>query len=161
MKDLRPPSALTNFTDTSTVPKYIMPASTYATLPSSVLAWKKAQKLGRFDPFLPEHEAQKIQSFWDEIGSRGITLQRRCRLGGEDARRGTVAYVGEVEEIPGKGPWIGVILDEPVGKHDGSISGKRYFNCAPRRGVFVRPERVEIGDWGLMIDEDQEDLEEL
>lgn len=30
--------------------KYELPTSTYETLPNSVLAWKKAQKLGRFDP---------------------------------------------------------------------------------------------------------------
>ena len=138
-----------------------MPASTYASLPATVLAWKKSQKLGRFDPSLPEHEAQKAQSLWDEIGTRGIRLGRRCRLGNEDTRRGTVAYVGEVEEIPGKGPWIGVELDEPVGKNDGSVGGKRYFSCGERRGVFVRPERVEIGEWGLLIEEDDDDLEEL
>ncbi|MCJ1288104.1 hypothetical protein MMC26_007459 [Xylographa opegraphella] len=161
VKDLRPPSALTNLTDTSAVPKYTMPASTYARLPATVLAWKKSQKLGRFDPSLPEHEAQKIQSLWDEIGTRGIRPGRRCRLGSEDTRRGTVAFVGEVEEIPGKGPWIGVELDEPVGKNDGSVGGKRYFGCGERRGVFVRPERVEIGDCGLLMEEVDEDLEEL
>jgi len=136
-----------------------MPASTYESLPDSVLAWKKSQKLGRFDPSLPEHEREKIQAMWSEIESRKISLSGRCRLGADSTRRGTVAYIGEVEGIPGKGPWIGVILDEPVGKNDGSVGGKRYFTCGEKRGVFVRPERVEIGDWGDLMDE--EDLEEL
>lgn len=30
--------------------KYTLPESTYESLPNSVLAWKKNQKLGRFDP---------------------------------------------------------------------------------------------------------------
>lgn len=139
-----------------------MPASTYETLPSSVLAWKKAEQLGRFDPLLSEHEAQKIQNLWDEISLRNIGISKRCRLGNEGARRGTVAYVGVVDGIPGKGPWVGVALDEPVGKNDGSVGGKRYFNCEDRRGVFVRPERVEVGDWGVLMDEEDDDeLDEI
>jgi tubulin-folding cofactor B len=137
-----------------------MPASTYETLPDSVLAWKKSQKLGRFDPSLPEQEAEKIRVMWSEITDRKIAVSARCRLGADSARRGTVAYVGEVEEIPGKGPWVGVTIDEPVGKNDGSVGGKRYFTCAEKRGVFVRPERVEMGDWPVLMDED-DDLEEL
>ena len=48
--DTRPPSARPNFSDLSSVEKYALPSSTYESLPNSVLAWKKAQKLGRFDP---------------------------------------------------------------------------------------------------------------
>lgn len=59
-----------------------------------------------------------------------------------------MAYIGEVPEIPGAvGAWIGVTLDEPTGKNDGTINGKRYFECKENCGVFVRPERVEIGDF--------------
>ena len=83
-------------------------------------------------------------------------------------RRGEVAFVGEVEELPGKGPWVGVRLDEPIGKNDGSLNGKRYFDAGPRRGAFVRPERVEIGEWGVLMDEDgligedrEDEMEEL
>lgn len=137
-----------------------MPASTYETLPDSVLAWKKSRNLGRFDPLLPEHEAEKIRATWAEVTDRKITVSARCRLGADSARRGTIAYVGEVEEIPGKGPWVGVVLDEPVGKNDGSVGDRRYFTCSEKRGVFVRPERVEVGDWRVLMDEDNE-LEEL
>lgn len=77
-------------------------------------------------------------------------------------RRGTVAYVGLVPEIPGIGPWIGVILDEPAGKNDGSVAGISYFDCAPQYGVFVRPERVKIGGWQeLGVEEDDDDLDEI
>ena len=90
-------------------------------------------------------------------------MGRRCRVGGEDEKRGVVMYVGEVEEIPnGAGKWVGVKLDEPVGKNDGSLNGKRYWGenaGGPKYGVFVRPERVEVGDWPAL--DDLDDLEEF
>lgn len=97
-------------------------------------------------------------------GFPGIHVGKRCRLAKDDTRRGTIAFVGEVEEIPGpKGiPWVGVDLDEPVGKNDGTVGGKRHFKCQANCGVFVRPERVEPGDWRvLMEEEDAEDMEEI
>lgn len=78
-------------------------------------------------------------------------------------RRGRVAFVGDVAEVPGFGPWVGVELDDPVGKNDGSITGKRYFQCNASCGVFVRPEKVEIGDYAPVgIDEELDsDMEEI
>lgn len=48
-----------------------MPAQEYETLPNSVLAWKKNQKLGRFDPNAPDIEQQKIKALEREIEERG------------------------------------------------------------------------------------------
>ena len=88
-------------------------------------------------------------------------LHGRVRLLPEtDARRGTISYIGLVPEIPGIGVWIGVTLDEPTGKNDGSIKGKRYFECGNNCGAFVRPERCEAGDFPP-LDMGDEDLEEL
>lgn len=141
-----------------------MPLSEYETKTDSVLAWKKANKLGRFDPAAPSLEAAKIASYDQEIQKRGIEVGKRCRIGGEDSRRGLVMYVGDVPEIPGSiGKWVGVRLDEPVGKNDGSIAGKRYWGKegeeGGKHGVFVRPERVEVGDWPVL--DDLEDMEEI
>ncbi|XP_053743082.1 kinesin-like protein KIF13A isoform X2 [Synchiropus splendidus] len=55
-------------------------------------------------------------------------------------RRGTVHYVGGVEFA--KGIWIGVMLDLPVGKHNGTVQGRVYFRCPPGHGVFVKPPRL-------------------
>lgn len=51
-----------------------MPAQEYETLPNSVLAWKKNQKLGRFDPNAPDLEQQKIKALEREIEERGALL---------------------------------------------------------------------------------------
>ena len=92
-----------------------------------------------------------------------VAVDARCRVGGSDTTRGRVAFVGDVAEIPGVGPWIGVILDEPVGKNDGSVGGKRYFDCNSNCGIFVRVDKVEIGDYRpLGIDQELDsDMEEL
>ena len=142
-----------------------MPPEEYAAKTDSVLAWKKAQKLGRFDPAAPSLEEAKLAVYEREIKSRGIEVGKRCRVGGEDEKRGEVMYVGDVAEIPGAaGKWIAVRLDEPVGKNDGSIAGKRYWgkegeNGGAKYGVFVRPERVEMGNFPIL--NDLEDMEEI
>lgn len=48
-----------------------MPATEYETRTDSVLAWKRAQKLGRFDPDAPTVEQQKIRTSEREIEERG------------------------------------------------------------------------------------------
>jgi tubulin-specific chaperone B len=129
----------------------------------SVLAWKKAQKLGRFDPQAPSIEQQKVDASYREVEQRRIRVGSRCRLLPDDvdARRGEVCFVGDVAEIPGGvGAWVGVRLDEPTGKNDGSVKGKKYFDCDANHGVFVRPERVEAGDFPV-IDEFADDDEEF
>jgi tubulin-folding cofactor B len=91
----------------------------------------------------------------------GLSISTRVRLIPEsDARRGTIAYIGAVPEIPGIGVWVGVTLDEPTGKNDGSVRGKRYFQCGNNCGAFVRPERCEAGDFPA-LDLSDEDMEEL
>ncbi|XP_031437271.1 kinesin-like protein KIF13B isoform X3 [Clupea harengus] len=55
-------------------------------------------------------------------------------------KHGTVRYVGPTEFA--EGTWVGVELDVPAGKNDGSVNGQHYFHCNPGYGVLVRPDRV-------------------
>lgn len=127
-----------------------MPLPEYTSLPDTVLAYKRSHQIGRFNPDAPSIEAQKTAASFREVSERGITVGKRVRLlpAATDARRGEVAFVGEVAEIPGLGAWVGVRLDEPTGKNDGSVAGTRYFDAqGVNRGVFLRAERVEVGDF--------------
>lgn len=49
----------------------------------------------------------------------------------------TVRFSGRTLFAPGQ--WVGLELDTPCGKHDGTVEGERYFECASGRGIFVRP----------------------
>lgn len=72
--DTRPVAARTDFSDLSAVDKYVMPTPEYENRTDSVLAWKKAQKLGRFDPNAPSIEQQKILASQREVEERGKCL---------------------------------------------------------------------------------------
>ncbi|XP_020567200.1 dynactin subunit 1 isoform X12 [Oryzias latipes] len=61
-------------------------------------------------------------------------------------QRGTVAYIGTTLFASGK--WVGVILDEPKGKNDGTVQGKRYFTCEENHGIFVRQSQIQVVDEG-------------
>ncbi|KAJ5272855.1 hypothetical protein N7478_007980 [Penicillium angulare] len=182
--DSRPRAARPNFTDLSSVEKYELPAETYETLSNSVLAWKKNQKLGRFDPnaLSPEESLrQQVEKDQAEVVSKGITVSKRAIIlpsSPPHIRRGTVRFVGPVPSIPVSGPgrelenegelpvelqpiWVGIELDEPTGKNDGSVNGKRYFECLEKRGAFVKPEKVEVGDFPpLGLDDELDELME-
>uniref|UniRef100_A0A673X036 Dynactin subunit 1 n=1 Tax=Salmo trutta TaxID=8032 RepID=A0A673X036_SALTR len=62
-------------------------------------------------------------------------------------QRGTVAYVGATLFATGK--WVGVILDEPKGKNDGTVQGKRYFQCDENCGIFVRQSQIQLVEDGV------------
>ncbi|XP_069578643.1 dynactin subunit 1-like isoform X7 [Brachyistius frenatus] len=61
-------------------------------------------------------------------------------------QRGTVAYIGATLFASGK--WVGVILDEPKGKNDGTVQGKRYFACEDNYGIFVRQSQLQVVEDG-------------
>ncbi|XP_072177874.1 dynactin subunit 1-like isoform X2 [Diadema setosum] len=59
---------------------------------------------------------------------------------------GKVGFIGTTHFAPGK--WIGVILDEPKGKNNGIVQGKKYFSCPDNHGILIRQSQVNVLDDG-------------
>ncbi|XP_055840153.1 kinesin-like protein KIF13B isoform X4 [Episyrphus balteatus] len=53
---------------------------------------------------------------------------------------GIISFIGQTH-FQG-GTWIGVELDTPTGKNDGSVQGISYFQCKPKHGIFVRFDKL-------------------
>ncbi|XP_014207258.1 dynactin subunit 1-like isoform X2 [Copidosoma floridanum] len=73
-----------------------------------------------------------------------LKIGQRVEIGGKDCQ-GAIAYIGHPAFAAGK--WIGVILDEPKGRNNGTIKGQFYFKCAENHGMFVRQSQL------ILIDE--------
>mmetsp|Transcript_90857 Transcript_90857/g.196598 ORF Transcript_90857/g.196598 Transcript_90857/m.196598 type:complete len:94 (-) Transcript_90857:40-321(-) len=83
------------------------------------------------------------------IQERNIQVGLRCCVNGNNENRGEVAWVGSDKAL-GKGMFVGVKLDEPMGNCTGSVKGKVLFKCDKNYGVFLKPERVETGDFEVI-----------
>ncbi|KNC53265.1 uncharacterized protein AMSG_08755 [Thecamonas trahens ATCC 50062] len=56
--------------------------------------------------------------------------------------RGVVRYVGDDRPFTDARPVIGVELETPDGKNNGSVDGTVYFVCAPDHGLFTKPKHL-------------------
>ncbi|XP_068437172.1 CAP-Gly domain-containing linker protein 4 isoform X2 [Clinocottus analis] len=72
-------------------------------------------------------------------GGPEVRLGERVLVVGQ--RTGAVQFCGKTSFAPGL--WLGIELDKPSGKNDGSVGGVRYFRCSPKHGVFAPPSRVQ------------------
>uniref|UniRef100_A0A9L0TLF7 Tubulin folding cofactor B n=1 Tax=Equus caballus TaxID=9796 RepID=A0A9L0TLF7_HORSE len=140
---------LGEFEDVSKVKKYSIPEEAYDQRQDSVRSFLKRSKLGRYsEEEQAQQKAENSQRLTEEKAqASAIPVGSRCevRAPGQPPRRGTVMYVGLTDFKPGY--WIGVRYDEPLGKNDGSVNGKRYFECQAKYGAFVKPSVVTVGDF--------------
>jgi len=130
--------------------KFKLTPEQYENRTDSVRAYLKRNKLGKYNE--EEMAALRDQKNAAEKAEKDaadkIKINDRCEvtvLGSLAKRRGTVQFVGKTDFKPGI--WVGLRYDEPFGKNDGSVEGKRYFTCPNKYGGFVRPQVVTVGDF--------------
>ncbi|KAJ3589941.1 hypothetical protein NHX12_007898 [Muraenolepis orangiensis] len=138
-----------DLSDLSKVEKYTISDDAYEKIPDSARSFMKKQHVGQFDE---EKKAKKESALaareaQEEAAANAITVGSRCQVQvpEQPTKIGTVMYVGLTAFKPGH--WVGVKYDEPLGKHDGSVNGQRYFECENKYGAFVKPKNITVGDF--------------
>eukprot|EP00041_Stephanoeca_diplocostata_P020986 m.480615 g.480615 ORF g.480615 m.480615 type:complete len:725 (+) comp21708_c0_seq2:110-2284(+) len=68
----------------------------------------------------------------DDVGKRVVVSGYDCL--------GTLRFVGI--HFVHQTPRVGIELDAPIGKNSGTVSGHKYFECAPKCGLLATPAKV-------------------
>lgn len=159
--DVDPTSASANgwLEDVSKVQKYVMSDADYEQRDNTYRKYKQgklaedatwtleremAARRGGGASAAPAREKVTDPEHMADLAA-GVHVGDRC-LVSPGEKRGLVRFVGKAAGLP-MGYWVGVQLDEPVGKNDGCVKGKRYFECPEGFGTFVRPDSVVVGDY--------------
>jgi tubulin-folding cofactor B len=145
----------------------------YAKKKGTVREFKEKMKIGQFSETAGEMAKRKEEEQKEKIKKEkelieNIKVGARCKgknkvnvfkssllsflfyyllvnTPGQMTRLATVMYVGEMNNKVGY--WVGVKYDEPLGKNDGTADDKRYFECLPKYGGFIKPEFLVTGDF--------------
>ncbi|MED6268221.1 CAP-GLY domain-containing linker protein 3 [Characodon lateralis] len=88
-----------------------------------------------------KEKAQRKKTSVASLDPEGTNVEVGDQVLVAGQKLGIVRFYGKTDFAPGH--WFGVELDQPTGKHDGSVFGVRYFSCLPKYGVFAPPSRVQ------------------
>jgi tubulin-folding cofactor B len=161
-RDTNPHSMAANggLQDLSRVEKYEMADHVYDEREDSVRNWKR--KLAEDPEVQAKIAARKAAADAQreklEQAASAVAVGDRCEIVG--GNRGTVRFVGDIPELK-PGVWVGIELDEPVGRHSGEAKGRQVFECAPRCGLFLRPTQAKFGEYPPVDDLDLDSEDEL
>ncbi|XP_032901912.1 CAP-Gly domain-containing linker protein 2 isoform X3 [Amblyraja radiata] len=98
----------------------------------------------------PVHKQASAPTCGERLTSKNAEMGDDCigdfaigdRIWVNGLKPGIIQFLGEAQFAPGK--WAGVVLDDPVGKNDGSVGGVRYFECEALQGIFTRPSKLAL-----------------
>lgn len=137
------------FSDLSKVEKFEITDEKYDKRSESARSFLKKKRVGRFNEEEVAKKKEETAAREDEqkAAADAMSVGSRCQVQvvGQPTKLGTVMYVGTTEFKPGY--WVGVKYDEPLGKNNGTVAGKQYFECQDKYGAFVRPLSVTVGDF--------------
>eukprot|EP00358_Blepharisma_japonicum_P002223 CAMPEP_0202947108 /NCGR_PEP_ID=MMETSP1395-20130829/10723_1 /ASSEMBLY_ACC=CAM_ASM_000871 /TAXON_ID=5961 /ORGANISM="Blepharisma japonicum, Strain Stock R1072" /LENGTH=217 /DNA_ID=CAMNT_0049648133 /DNA_START=59 /DNA_END=712 /DNA_ORIENTATION=+ len=132
-----------NIDNLEEVPKYQISDEAYNQRDDTFRKFKEQQQ--KLHPDLVKPNKAPVDEEFQREFIEGIQVGNRCKINPGD-KRGTVRYVGKIPEAQ-PGYWVGIELDEPLGKNDGCVKETRYFQTEKNHGIFVRPNSVEIGNF--------------
>ncbi|KAN0007120.1 hypothetical protein ACTFIU_005314 [Dictyostelium citrinum] len=146
--DKDPNNFISDLQDISKAPKPVISEEDYNKREGTYKKWKEENQLKKDNVKTDDDSSAVAETSNDK--EIEIKVGDRCKVISDDPtnydeRLGKVQYVGTVEFS--SGVWIGVELDLPLGKNDGSVKGKRYFQCSPKYGCFAKPKNVLVGDY--------------
>ncbi|OQS55165.1 CLIP1 [Ecytonucleospora hepatopenaei] len=77
-------------------------------------------------------------SLVNEENNKDLKIGENVTINGRFS--GVVKFIGKID---GKdGIWVGLELEKPVGKNNGSYKNKKYFDCKENHGVFIRYDKI-------------------
>ncbi|XP_016369842.1 CAP-Gly domain-containing linker protein 2-like isoform X1 [Sinocyclocheilus rhinocerous] len=140
-------------------PKHSSPVGRTTAGPStSPAAQKDSCPYKQTTPTPSSNASDKSSSKASEVGDEvagDFVVGERVWVNG--VKPGVIAYLGETQFSPGQ--WAGVVLNDLVGKNDGSVNGVRYFECQPLQGIFTRPSKLTRQPIGDGSDEQQQNAQ--
>jgi dynactin complex subunit len=54
--------------------------------------------------------------------------------------RAVIRFLGATDFAEGE--WVGLELEKPIGKHEGTVLGRTYFSTPKKHGTFVRADAL-------------------
>ncbi|XP_078036553.1 tubulin-binding cofactor B [Augochlora pura] len=138
-----------NEANVSDVEKFEISEEEYAKRTDTVKTFLEKNKLGKYNKEKAERKAEekRQEEAAEEAEAKLCHVGDRCEVSvpNQPKRRATIMYVGKTEFK--EGWWIGVKYDEPLGKNDGTVNGKKYFECSPKYGGFIKPMYIKTGNF--------------
>lgn len=135
--------------DLSAVEKFELSEEQYSKRPDTVKAFLQEHRLGKYNAEeakkKEEEKRKELESEEKLINSMKVNDRCEVNVSGAPKRRATIMYLGKTEFKSGW--WVGVKYDEPFGKNNGSVAGKKYFECPDKYGGFVKPSSIVVGDF--------------
>ncbi|OWR46194.1 tubulin-folding cofactor B like protein [Danaus plexippus plexippus] len=142
-------SLVKDFDTSDTAERFRLSEEEYEKKGDTLRSFLQRNKLGKYNEEEMNKMREQQQKEMAEEAERAAAavVGARCEVNvpGAGPRRATVRYNGPLDGA--RGLWIGVQYDEPRGKNDGEVNGKRYFTCPPKYGGFVKPVYVTVGDF--------------
>lgn len=152
--DIDPFKTTSQFSNVDAIEKYTISEEDYNKRDDTFRKWKE-RNVANTEASQPKEE-KEIEP--ETEPSEDVQVGARCEVQNSGKPRGTIQFVGKTKFADGY--WVGVQLDEPVGKNNGNVKGVQYFTCEEGYGIFVKPNALIVGDFpeedlGFSSDEDE------